>query len=30
VGAGYLSRKVDNYAAELDVLLERILKRSRE
>jgi biopolymer transport protein ExbB len=30
VGAGYLSRKVDNYAAELDVLLERILKRGRE
>jgi biopolymer transport protein ExbB len=27
VGAGYLSRKVDNYAAELEVLLERLLKR---
>jgi biopolymer transport protein ExbB len=30
VGAGYLSRKVDNYAAELEVLLERILRRSRK
>lgn len=29
IGAGYLSRKVDNYAAELEVLLERILRRSR-
>ena len=29
VGAGYLSRKVDNYAAELEVLLERILRRTR-
>jgi biopolymer transport protein ExbB len=27
VGAGYLSRKVDNYAAELEVLLERIIHR---
>jgi biopolymer transport protein ExbB len=27
VGAGYLSRKVDNYAAELEVLLERLIKR---
>jgi len=27
--AGYLSRKIDNYAAELEVLLERILRRSR-
>lgn len=29
IGAGYLSRKVDNYAAELEVLLERILRRGR-
>jgi biopolymer transport protein ExbB len=28
IGAGYLSRKVDNYAAELEVLLERILRRN--
>jgi biopolymer transport protein ExbB len=27
VGSGYLSRKVDNYAAELEVLIERILSR---
>jgi biopolymer transport protein ExbB len=27
VGSGYLSRKVDNYAAELEVLLERIINR---
>jgi biopolymer transport protein ExbB len=27
VGAGYLSRKVDNYAAELEVLIERIINR---
>ena len=27
VGGGYFSRKVDNYAAQLDVLLERILAR---
>jgi len=27
VGAGYLSRKVDNYAAELEVLIERLIKR---
>ena len=27
VGSGYLSRKVDNYAAELEVLIERLLKR---
>jgi biopolymer transport protein ExbB len=27
VGSGYLSRKVDNYAAELEVLLEKILNR---
>jgi biopolymer transport protein ExbB len=30
VGAGYLSRKVDNYAAELEVLLERIMRRTRQ
>ena len=30
VGACYLSRKVDNYAAELEVLLERILRRGRQ
>ncbi len=29
VGSGYLQRKIENYAAQLDVLLERILKRSR-
>jgi biopolymer transport protein ExbB len=29
IGAGYLSRKVDNYSAELEVLLERILRRTR-
>ncbi len=29
IGAGYLSRKVDNYAAELEVLLERIVRRTR-
>ena len=29
VGAGYLSRKVENYAAELEVLLERIIRRTR-
>lgn len=28
VGSGYLQRKVENYAAQLDVLLERILARS--
>jgi biopolymer transport protein ExbB len=27
VGSGYLQRKVENYAAQLDVLLERILRR---
>jgi biopolymer transport protein ExbB len=30
IGAGYLSRKVDNYAAELEVLLERIVRRTRQ
>ncbi len=29
VSSGYLQRKVENYAAQLDVLLERILQRSR-
>ena len=29
VGSGYLQRKVENYAAQLDVLLERILQRSQ-
>ncbi len=28
VGSGYLQRKVENYAAQLDVLLERILSRT--
>lgn len=30
VGGGYLQRKVENYAAQLDVLLERILSRTEE
>ncbi|MDB6094084.1 MAG: MotA/TolQ/ExbB proton channel [Verrucomicrobia bacterium] len=29
VGSGYLQRKIENYAAQLDVLLERILKSGR-
>jgi biopolymer transport protein ExbB len=29
VGFGYLQRKVENYAAELEVLIERILRRAR-
>ncbi|MBM3865730.1 MAG: MotA/TolQ/ExbB proton channel family protein [Verrucomicrobia bacterium] len=29
VGSGYLQRKIENYAAQLDVLLERILQRPR-
>ncbi len=29
VGSGYLQRKIENYAAQLDVILERILKRGR-
>lgn len=29
VGSGYLQRKIENYAAQLDVLLERILQRTR-
>jgi len=28
VGSGYLQRKIENYAAQLDVLLERILQRA--
>jgi biopolymer transport protein ExbB len=28
VGAGYLARKIENYAAELEVLLERIIQRA--
>lgn len=30
IGSGYLQRKIENYAAQLDVLLERILQRGRE
>ncbi len=30
VGGGYLQRKEENYAAQLDVLLERILSRTEE
>lgn len=30
VGSGYLQRKIENYAAQLDVLLERILKRAQQ
>ena len=29
VGSGYLQRKIENYSAQLDVLLERILQRTR-
>jgi len=29
VGSGYLQRKIENYSAQLDVLLERILQRGR-
>lgn len=29
VSSGYLQRKIDNYAAQLDVLLERILQRGK-
>ncbi len=29
VGSGYLQRKIENYAAQLDVLLERIIQRGR-
>jgi len=29
LGAGYLSRKIENYAAELEVLLERIIRRAK-
>jgi|UniRef100_UPI0040490154 biopolymer transport protein ExbB len=30
VGSGWLQRKVENYAAQLDVLLERILQRGQQ
>ncbi len=30
VGGGWLQRRVENYAAQLDVLLERILQRARQ
>lgn len=30
VGGGYLQRKVENYAAQLDVILERVLTRAEE
>lgn len=30
IGGGYLQRKVENYAAQLDVLLERILGRAEQ
>jgi len=30
VGSGYLQRKIENYSAQLDVLLERILQRGRQ
>ena len=30
VGSGYLQRKIENYAAQLDVLLERILAQEEE
>lgn len=30
VGAGYLQRKVENYAAQIDVILERVLSRNRQ
>ena len=30
VGSGYLQRTIENYAAQLDVLLERILQRTRQ
>ena len=29
VGSGYLQRKIENYSAQLDVLLERILQRGK-
>ncbi|HEY3757683.1 MAG TPA: MotA/TolQ/ExbB proton channel family protein [Opitutaceae bacterium] len=29
VGSGYLMRKIENYAAELEVLMERVLRRTR-
>jgi biopolymer transport protein ExbB len=30
VGSGYLGRKIENYAAQLDVLLERIIRRAQK
>ncbi len=30
LGSGFFQRKVENYAAQLDVLLERVLQRSRQ
>lgn len=30
LGSGYLQRKIESYAAQLDVLLERILQRTRQ
>ena len=30
VGGGWLQRRVENYAAQLDVLLERILARAEQ
>jgi len=30
IGSGYLQRRIDNYAAQLDVLLERIINRTRK
>ena len=30
IGSGFFQRKVENYAAQLDVLLERVLQRSRQ
>jgi biopolymer transport protein ExbB len=30
IGSGYLQRKIENYAAQLDVLLERILRRTKQ
>lgn len=30
VGSGYLQRQIENYAAQLDVLLERIIQRTRK
>ncbi|HTB81582.1 MAG TPA: MotA/TolQ/ExbB proton channel family protein [Opitutaceae bacterium] len=30
IGSGFFQRKVENYAAQLDVLLERVLQRNRQ